>query len=177
MEPAHRLPPGRVAVPVLPDVLEPGLKLVFCGSAAGKASARAGAYYAHPGNRFWRILFETGLTPHLFQPGEFATLPEYGIGLTDMGKDHFGADHELPRGAYDPDGFRDRITKSKPALLAFTAKAPARAYLRRHVEYGPQPERIGDSRLFVLPSTSGLAVKFWNPQYWHDLAECYRSLS
>ena len=47
---------------ILPDVLGPGLALVICGSAAGTASARAGAYYAGPGNRFWWILAHSGLT-------------------------------------------------------------------------------------------------------------------
>ena len=44
------------AAAILPDVLEPGLRVVFCGTAAGKASARAGAYYAGPGNAFWPTL-------------------------------------------------------------------------------------------------------------------------
>ena len=41
---------------ILPDVLQPGLALVFCGTAAGKRSAAERAYYAHPGNMFWRAL-------------------------------------------------------------------------------------------------------------------------
>src|SRR3546814_13773735 len=49
--------------PVLPDVLAPGLRLVFCGSAAGRKSAELGAYYAGPGNKFWPTLYEIGLTP------------------------------------------------------------------------------------------------------------------
>ncbi|HEU5143069.1 MAG TPA: uracil-DNA glycosylase family protein [Solirubrobacterales bacterium] len=50
---------------VLPDLVRPGLRVVFCGTAAGTASARAGAYYAGPGNRFWETLRVTGLTPVL----------------------------------------------------------------------------------------------------------------
>ena len=66
----------------LPDVLRPGLRLVICGSAAGAVSAARGAYYAGPGNKFWPILAEVGLTPRLLRPDEFATLPAFGIGLT-----------------------------------------------------------------------------------------------
>jgi len=57
---------------VLPDVLRPGLRLVICGSAASAVSAARGAYYAGPGNKFWRILAETGLTPHQLEPARFA---------------------------------------------------------------------------------------------------------
>ena len=69
---------------VLPDLIEPGLTTMFCGSAASSASARVGAYYAGPGNRFWTVLHETGLTPHLFVPAEFQELLSLGIGLTDL---------------------------------------------------------------------------------------------
>ena len=49
--------------PILPDLLQPGLALVFCGTAAGRRSAAEGAYYAHPGNLFWRALHAVQLTP------------------------------------------------------------------------------------------------------------------
>jgi len=56
---------------VLPDILRPGMRVVFCGTAAGTAFARAGAYYAGPGNAFWATLHSTGLTPVRFSPAEF----------------------------------------------------------------------------------------------------------
>ena len=58
----------------LPDVLRPDLDVVFVGTAAGRRSAAVGAYYAHPGNRFWKTLHSTGLTPRLFAPDEFREL-------------------------------------------------------------------------------------------------------
>jgi len=79
---------------ILPDVLQPGLALVFCGTAAGKRSAAERAYYAHPGNLFWRALFDAGLTPRQLAPSEFPLLPDYGIGLTDLAKRHSGNDNE-----------------------------------------------------------------------------------
>jgi double-stranded uracil-DNA glycosylase len=57
--------------PVLPDLLAPGLRIVFCGTAAGTISAARGAYYAHPQNRFWSVLETNGLTPRLLKPEEF----------------------------------------------------------------------------------------------------------
>ena len=62
-------------MPILPDLLPHNLKVVFCGTAAGTQSAQAGAYYAGRGNKFWRILHETGLTPRQLAPHEFPTLP------------------------------------------------------------------------------------------------------
>ena len=83
---------SEVPADVLPDVLEMGLRIVFCGSAAGTASARAGAYYAGPGNKFWDVLHATGLTPRRLAPASFRTLPRYGLGLTDLCKRQSGPD-------------------------------------------------------------------------------------
>ena len=85
--------------PVLPDLVRPGLRIVFCGTAAGTVSAARGAYYAHPQNRFWAALCAAGLTPRLLKPEEFEQLPQWGIGLTDIAKRASGMDRELPPGA------------------------------------------------------------------------------
>ncbi|MDQ3726180.1 MAG: mismatch-specific DNA-glycosylase, partial [Actinomycetota bacterium] len=86
---------------VLPDVLVPGLKVVFCGNAAGKVSARKGAYYAGPGNLFWPTLHEVGLTPIRLRPEEFRRMPEFGLGLTDACKARFGSDAEVGSAGHD----------------------------------------------------------------------------
>ena len=160
---------------ILPDVLQPGLALVFCGTAAGKRSAAERAYYAHPGNLFWRALFEAGLTPRLFAPREFPHLPEHGIGLTDLAKRHSGNDDELPPGAFDVPALRAKIERCAPRLLAFTSKNAARAALGRAVGYGLQDERIGDTRVFVLPSPSGQARGHWDIGSWRALGALYRA--
>jgi TDG/mug DNA glycosylase family protein len=156
--------------PVLPDLLEPGLPLVFCGSAAGTASARAIAYYAGPGNVFWEALYEVGLTPELLVPEEFHRLPEFGIGLTDLCKVHHGSDAEI--GAhYDVDRLRAAIAEAEPARLAFNGKNAAQAVLEMGVAYGMQEETIGGAELWVLSSTSGRARRFWKIGPWRELAE------
>lgn len=162
---------------ILPDVLQPGLALVFCGTAAGRRSAAEGAYYAHPGNLFWRALFEAGLTPRLFQPAEFADLPALGIGLTDLAKHHSGNDSELPRDAFDVPGLFARIERHAPRLLAFTSKHGARAALGHAIPaYGEQPERIGATRVFALPSPSGQARGHWSIEPWKALARAMRDV-
>lgn len=156
--------------PILPDLLRPGLALVFCGTAAGRRSAELGAYYAHPGNLFWRTLHAVALTPRLFAPADFEQLAPLGIGLTDLAKHHMGNDDELPRDAFDVAALRERIERHAPRLLAFTSKAAARAVLGPRAGYGLQPERIGATQLFVLPSPSGQARGHWDITHWQALA-------
>lgn len=160
---------------ILPDVLEPGLRLVFCGSAAGTASARRSAYYAGPGNRFWPTLFEVGLTPRLLAPGEFRVVLRHGIGLTDLTKDQFGGDSSIKRKASDATNLRRKVARLQPATLAFVGKAAAKAALGfDRVDFGPQAERIGATELFVLPSPSGAARGSWDVSWWHSLARHVR---
>lgn len=156
---------------ILPDVLKPGLQLVFCGTAPSRRSAADGAYYAHPGNYFWRALHEAGFTPRRFAPAEFRQLPELGIGLTDLAKRHSGNDNELPGDAFDVPALITKIERAAPHRIAFTSKNAARAVLARHISaYGQQPECIDTTRVFVLPSPSGQARGYWDLAPWLDLA-------
>ena len=162
---------------ILPDLLRPGLALVFCGTAAGERSAREGAYYAHPGNLFWRALHEAGITPRRFVPADFPTLLELGIGLTDLAKRHSGNDADLPRDAFDVPGLLAKIERDRPRLLAFTSKTAARAALGRAITgYGPQPERLGVTEVHALPSPSGQARRHWDIGPWRQLAIRYREV-
>ncbi len=160
---------------MLPDLLSPGLRIVFCGSAAGTASARAKAYYAGPGNRFWPTLREIGLTPTQLEPGEFERLPEFGIGLTDICKVLHGSDAEVGTVEFDAAGLQARIAAVEPEHLAFNGKNAARGALERDVAYGPQEERLGGAAIWVLPSTSGAARRFWKIEPWMELANRFRA--
>lgn len=157
-------------VQILPDVITHGLRVLFCGSAAGTKSALLGAYFAGPGNRFWPTLHEIGLTPRILQPIEFKCSLVYGLGLTDLAKNTFGPDSSLSAKAYDSTRLRGTVEGFAPSVLAFNGKAPARAFLEHPVKYGLQPEQINDTSIFVLPSTSGAARRYWDSQQWHDLS-------
>jgi TDG/mug DNA glycosylase family protein len=164
----------------VPDVLAPGLRLVFCGTALGRRSAEQRAYYAHPNNLFWRTLHETGLTPERIAPSDYAGLLAHGIGLTDLAKRHFGNDAELPGDAFDVAALRGKIMRYQPAMLAFTSKTGASAFLDRptgRIALGLQPEMIGATRLFVLPSPSGTARSYWNKAVWEALAAEVRAMN
>jgi TDG/mug DNA glycosylase family protein len=159
---------------VLPDVLVPGLAIVFCGTAVGAASARRRAYYAGPGNAFWRTLFEVGLTPRHLEPEEYKCITQYGLGLTDLAKTVAGSDEVLSDEHFDRDGLRAKIRRYRPRVLAFTSKRAAEEFLRHPVDHGLLPKQVGKTRLFVLPSPSGAARRYWDKKPWRDLARLRR---
>lgn len=149
---------------------------MVCGTAAGTASARRKAYYAGPGNRFWDTLFETGLTPRLLHASDFARLPDFGIGLTDVEKVQSGADSAIDFRRSSAMALRRRIVKARPRVLCFNGKKAAQVTLEHaRVAVGLQAETLGDTLLFVAPSTSGLAIRWWDARVWHDLAALVRS--
>lgn len=161
---------------MLEDLLAPGLRLVVCGTAAGAVSASKGHYYAGPGNRFWPTLHEVGLTPRRLMPREYRELLSFGIGLTDVVKGQAGSDAAIDFGQYDPDSLRDKITRLKPAVLAFNGKKAAQVFLDRpRVATGLLPDTIGDTQLFIAPSTSGAASGFWSIEEWWELARLVRA--
>jgi TDG/mug DNA glycosylase family protein len=158
-------------MPILPDVLAPGLDVVFCGSAAGAASAAAKAYYAGPGNRFWPTLCEIGLTARKLESQEYPLLLSYGLGLTDLNQTESGGDAALSASADDGPGLRDKIERFHPAFLAFNGKRAAQAFLGHAVRFGRQPETIGETAIYVMPSTSGSARGHWDLGPWQQLAD------
>ena len=165
--------------PVLPDTIEPGVVTLLCGSAAGAVSARLGLPYAGPGNKFWPILAEAGLTPRRLSPAEFRELPRHGLGLTDINKTEWGADSDLTGSGDDAAALRAKVAAFRPAILAFTAKRPAQVFLGAafgvgRVDYGVQEARLGDTEIHVLPSPSGLAIRWWDPSFWHALGARHR---
>ena len=168
--------PLALAPDILPDLLRPGLDLVICGTAAGAISAARGAYYANPGNRFWSVLAETGLTPQRFRPEEFPRLPALGIGLTDVCKSASGQDDALPREGFDRARLAAAMQRYRPRLLAFNSKRAAAEFLglpTGRLPYGPLSSDLtpaGVPPIMVLPSTSGLACRAWDPAPWQAMA-------
>ena len=163
---------------VLPDLLEHDLKLVLIGTAASAASAKAQAYYAHPGNLFWPTLFKTGLTPRQFSPTDFPQLLDFGIGLTDIAKSATGSDAQIPDDAWDADALVVKIRKYQPRYVGFTSKAAATSTLGlKKIDYGLFPEGLGETGVFVLPSPSGRARGYWDDTWWFALARLVKQIT
>jgi TDG/mug DNA glycosylase family protein len=162
----------------LPDLLHPGLKLVFVGTAASRISAARGAYYANRQNRFWRTLHEIGLTPRLFAPEDWPLLAALGIGLTDLSKTGAGMDHEIDPESFDIAGFNAKIAAAKPKAIAFTSKRGASLWSGRPtgvIPLGLQPGTAGPA-VFVLCSPSSRAGSYWQIEPWQALADWVRVL-
>lgn len=160
---------------VLPDVLEPRLKVVFCGTAVGPRSAELGLYYAGRGNRFWEVLLDIGLTPRKLSPQQFRQLRKYGIGLSDLVKSSSGIDESVSSKDFEIDAFRAKVQRFAPLAIAFNGKKAAKKFFERSsVHYGPQAECVGQTAIFVLPSTSAMAAGYWDEWYWQQLADSVR---
>lgn len=99
---------------------------------------------------------------------------DFGIGLTDVCKREFGADSELSKTAYDPDPVRAKILRYRPRYLAFNGLASARAVLGAVRAYGLQAATLGETRVVVVPSTSGLACRNWDVAHWYELGKLLR---
>jgi TDG/mug DNA glycosylase family protein len=157
------------AMHILPDVLDHDLDIVFCGTAAGNASARRGAYYAGPGNAFWRTLHRVGLTPHVLPPDDYRQLTRWNMGLTDLAKTVSGSDDSLAKTHFDAARLREVIARYRPQIIAFTSKRAAEEFVGHRVDYGILSDVVDTTRLFALPSPSGAARRYWNEDYWRSL--------
>ncbi|HTB37739.1 MAG TPA: mismatch-specific DNA-glycosylase [Reyranella sp.] len=155
---------------LVPDLLAPGLDLVFCGTAPSPASFKARAYYANPGNAFWPTLNAVGLTPERFSPDRYSELLMLGIGLTDLNKTEYGSDHELSAQAMDARALHAKLRRFQPAAIAFTSKNAASLALGvKAPAYGRQAELLEGAVVFVLASPSGRARSFWTLAPWRDV--------
>ena len=161
---------------MLPDVLADKLTVVFCGTAVGKKSAQVSAYYAGPGNKFWRMLLQIRLTPRQLRPDEYPDLPLFGVGLTDLVKTRSGSDVDLAKSDFGVPVFEEKIRRFAPKILCFNGKKAAKEFLARNdVEYGLLPEVLDQTQLFVAPSTSGAANGYWDAGHWHSLGDLCRA--
>jgi len=163
----------------LPDVLVPGLDLVFVGTAAGRKSAQMRAYYAHPGNRFWRTIHEVGITPRLLAPHEYPQMLELGIGFTDMSKIGVGNDSDIAPEHFDRARFEKSMKRYRPRAVAFTSKKAASVWMGKstgRIELGRQPPVPDFPQIFVMCSPSGLATGYWSLEPWAELAQWLKGL-
>lgn len=159
----------------VPDVLAPGLRIVFCGINPGFRSAAAGAHFANPRNDFWRLLADSGLTPRTLEPDEQWELLELGYGLTNAAYRTTRGSSDLRRGDFA--GAAERLgqiaRELRPKTIAFVGKAAYEGTFRERPDLGLQERNLFETALFVLPSTSpaNAAVPYEERLRWfRDLA-------
>jgi TDG/mug DNA glycosylase family protein len=140
----------------VPDVLAPDLAVVFCGINPGRVSAAAAAHFANPRNDFWRLLHDAGFTPRLVAPAEQFEVLRYGIGLTNAAFRTTPGSGDLRAGDFA--GVVERLERLavelRPGAIGFVGKEAYRGAFRERPEHGLQERRLGETPLFVLPSTS-----------------------
>jgi len=159
----------------IPDVAGPGLRVLFAGINPGLYSAATGYHFARPGNRFWPALHASGFTPRLFRPAEQQLLLALGLGITNVVARATARADELTSAEIRAGGrvLTAKVTRLAPRWLAIVGVTAYRtAFGHPGAKTGPQEERMGETRLWVLPNPSGLNAHWTAPQ----LAEAYREL-
>ncbi|TFV86957.1 G/U mismatch-specific DNA glycosylase [Blastococcus sp. CT_GayMR16] len=159
----------------LPDVIAPGLDVLFCGINPSLMSAARGHHFARPGNRFWPALHLAGLTPSRLTPEQDRQLPEYGLGVTNLVDRPTRAAAELTADELRAGvgALADLVTRYRPRVVAMLGITAWRvAFDRPRATLGVQPERVGGATTWVAPNPSGLNAHVQLP----ELAAFYRRL-
>jgi TDG/mug DNA glycosylase family protein len=147
----------------LPDVIAPGLDVLFCGINPGLYTAAVQQHFGRPGNRFWPTLHRAGFTPRLFHPSEQYELLKLGYGITNVVPRATAAaaeltPEELLAGA---NTLMRKVLKFKPRYLAIVGIGAYRtAFERPKARLGLQDETIGDTLIWTLPNPSGLNANY-----------------
>jgi TDG/mug DNA glycosylase family protein len=130
--------------------------VLFCGINPGRASAAAGAHFANPRNDFWRLLHAAGFTGRLLTATEQFELLKEGIGVTNAATRTTRGSGDLRKADFA--GAAERLEQLastlKPAWIGFVGKEAYRGTFGVRPQFGEQPHRLAETRLFVLPSTS-----------------------
>lgn len=147
----------------LPDILAPGLSVVFCGINPSLGAASAGHHFANGSNRFWRAIHLAGFSPGQIRPEDDRTLLQYGCGLTTALARPTARASELSREelAAAAVALERKIELYAPCCLAFLGKMALAAMTgAQHLAWGPQASPFGGAHTWVLPNPSGLNRAF-----------------
>ena len=158
------------------DLLAPGLRLVFCGYNPSLTSGSSGHHYAHPGNRFWRVLFASGLTDRLYAPEEDERLLDLGIGFTNLVPRPTRRADELTREEIraGAEALRVKLERFRPRVVAYTGIGVYKWFrATSKAGWGVQEDAaVAGVTDVVLPSPSGL-----NRMRFEELVVYYRVLA
>src|SRR6185369_10728726 len=177
-KPRSRSAEPQGALPRLRDRIRPGVRVLFVGINPGVRSALTGHHFAGFSNRFWKLLYDSRLVPEPISFEDDDRLPEWGYGITNIvPRPTPGIDtlerHEYVAGRVT---LRRKILRHRPAVVALIGITVFRALFPERkdaVALGLQEERIGPSRLFVLPNPSGRNANY----SYAEMVAAYRKLA
>jgi TDG/mug DNA glycosylase family protein len=158
---------------VLPGPGDPPLRVLFCGINPGLVSAATGHHFARPGNRFWPVLHGAGFTPRQLMPAQQGELRALGLGITNMAPRATARADELTEAEVVAGGVRLRelVLATAPRWLAVVGITAYRAaFAAPKAGVGPQDERLGETRIWVLPNPSGLNAHWQLPAMTAEFA-------
>jgi TDG/mug DNA glycosylase family protein len=150
----------------IPDVIAPGLKVLFVGINPGLYSAATGTHFGRPGNRFWPALHRSGFTPRQLHPSEQHDLLADGLGITNVVARATARADELTPAEIVAGGalLAAKVARYQPTWVAILGIGAYRtAFAHRAATIGPQPTPIGGAQAWVLPNPSGLNAHFTLP--------------
>jgi double-stranded uracil-DNA glycosylase len=159
----------------VPDVIAPGLRVLFCGINPGLYTAAVGHHFARPGNRFWPALLAGGFTDRLLSPFDERELLKSGYGITNLVMRTTATANELSADEMREGGRKltRKVQRFKPKFLAVLGVGAYRAgYGHAKAQVGPQAHTIGETRIWVLPNPSGLNAHYQAG----ELARLFREL-
>jgi TDG/mug DNA glycosylase family protein len=159
----------------VPDVVGPGLRVLFCGINPSVYSAAVGHHFARPGNRFWPTLHGSGFTDRPLSPFEDRLLLDFRLGCTNLVERATARADELAPEELREGGERLRqlVLRLRPEWLAVLGVSAYRAaFGRPRAAPGCQPDRVGATGVWLLPNPSGLNAHYQLPR----LAAEYRLL-
>ena len=148
---------------LLPDVVAPGLDVLFSGINPGLVSAYTGHHFARPGNRFWPALHRSGFTPRQLDPSEQDQLLDLGLGITNVVARATARADELTDAEVVAGGetLRAKVRDLEPRWLAVVGVTAYRtAFADPKARIGPQDLVVGSTRVWVLPNPSGLNAHY-----------------
>lgn len=143
----------------IPDLLAPGLSVLFSGINPGLWSGATGLHFARPGNRFWPTQHRAGFTSRRLLPEEQGVMLDLGLGITNVVARATARADELSPDELRSGGrvLQDKVLRLRPTWLAVVGIGAYRtAFGHRDAVVGPQEERLGETRVWVLPNPSGL---------------------
>jgi double-stranded uracil-DNA glycosylase len=166
--PSPRFRPSRAELEAaraltVPDVVAPGLRVLFCGINPGLYTAAIGHHFGRPGNRFWPALHRSGFTSRQLEPWEEGDLLALGLGITNLVARTTAVASELTPAELRGGGAElvARLELLRPRWLGMLGVGSFRAaFGRAAAAIGPQPEPLGPARVWLLPNPSGLNAHY-----------------